>query len=63
MTKEEEYIACRDEYGRLIGFHGPDGIERVDEHYEERMKLKKIEEKLDVIIAMLKQGDLSLFKY
>lgn len=48
-----EVRECRDESGKLIGFFGPAGIERVDYTYEERAMLHKVLERLDRIESAL----------
>ena len=43
----------RNETGKLIGFFGPDGFEKVDSTYEERGMLREVLERLDKIESAL----------
>jgi len=51
--EKEEYSEARDETGKLIGFFGPAGFEKVDAQYELRKMLHKVLERLDRIESVL----------
>ncbi|MBQ2302958.1 MAG: hypothetical protein II256_00915 [Bacteroidales bacterium] len=51
--KKEEYTEARNETGKLIGFFGPAGFEKVDDQYELREMLHEVLERLDRIESVL----------
>lgn len=51
--EKEEYREARDETGKLIGFFGPAGFEKVDAQYELREMLYEVKERLDRIESVL----------
>ena len=51
--EKEEYTEVRNETGKLIGFFGPAGLEKVDDQYELREMLHKVLERLDRIESVL----------
>ena len=53
IQKKEKVMEARNETGKLIGFFGPDGFEKVDSTYEERGMLREVLERLDKIESAL----------
>lgn len=51
--EKKEYSEARNETGKLIGFFGPAGFEKVDDQYELREMLHKVLERLDRIESVL----------
>ena len=51
--EKKEYTEARNETGKLIGFFGPAGFEKVDDQYELREMLHEVLERLDRIESVL----------